>query len=282
MTRELFPFVLALLALLLPGMLPAQRVDSLPPLAREPAQVMILGTYHMANPGSDVVNVQADDITAPERQAQLETLADRLAVFNPDAIGVELAPAYADSLGQWFEAYLTGEPLPVPTSEVDQISFRLARQVGLDAVQPIDHPMDLGIKGVMDYATSHGMVARLRLARRASVAAAAEIERLQQEGTVVDILSYLNSPAMSETHAFYLAMATVGQGPEYPGAEMAANWYKRNLKIFTNIWRLAEPGKHILVVIGAGHGTLLRRFVEDSPELELVPALPYLQGEVNK
>ena len=278
MTRDLTPLLLALLILLLPQTLPGQGVDSIPPLAREPAQVMILGTYHMSNPGADVVNVRADDVTSPRRQAELEALTDLLAVFDPDAIGVELAPSYADSLKRWFEAYLAGEPLPIPTSELDQVSFRLARHLGLDGVQPIDHPMDLGIERVMNYAASHGMEARPRLAKQASVAAAAEIERIQAEGTVVDILTYLNSPAMSETHAFYLALAPVGEGPEYPGAEMAANWYERNLKIFTNIWRLAEPGERILVVIGAGHGTLLRRFVEDSPELELVPTLPYLRG----
>lgn len=272
-------FYLALLILLLPPGLPAQQDDSLTPLAREPARVMILGTYHMSNPGSDVVNVRADDVTSPERQAELETLADRLAAFQPDAIAVEMPPSRTDSLARWYEAYRAGASLPIPTSELDQVSFRLAQRLGLEGVHGVDRRMDLGIEGVMEYAVSHGMADRPRLAQRASRQVAAEMQRIQSEGTVIDVLAYLNSPAVAETHGFYLVLAPVGEGTDYPGAEMAASWYERNLKIFANIWRLAEPGKRILVVIGAGHGTLLRRFVEDSPELELVPALPYLRGE---
>ncbi len=34
-----------------------------PPTAR--AQVLVLGVYHMANPGYDLVNMNADDVLAP-------------------------------------------------------------------------------------------------------------------------------------------------------------------------------------------------------------------------
>ena len=35
------------------------------------AEVLVLGVYHMANPGRDIFNMQADDVLAPKRQAEI-------------------------------------------------------------------------------------------------------------------------------------------------------------------------------------------------------------------
>ena len=45
-------------------------------------EVMVLGTYHLANPGQDLHNVEVDDVTTTDRQRQLEALADALAAFE--------------------------------------------------------------------------------------------------------------------------------------------------------------------------------------------------------
>ena len=37
-------------------------------------QVMLLGTYHFANPGRDVIKQDIDDVLQPKRQAELEDL----------------------------------------------------------------------------------------------------------------------------------------------------------------------------------------------------------------
>src|ERR1035438_8610935 len=41
-------------------------------------QVMVLGTYHMANPGRDIYNMQADDVRSPKRQQELAQLTDEI------------------------------------------------------------------------------------------------------------------------------------------------------------------------------------------------------------
>src|SRR2546428_4589717 len=35
------------------------------------AEVLVLGVYHMSNPGHDIFNMQADDVLAPKRQAEI-------------------------------------------------------------------------------------------------------------------------------------------------------------------------------------------------------------------
>src|SRR5687767_2400671 len=51
--------------------------------------IMILGMYHMSNPGLDAVNLDADDVLQPKRQREIQELVDRLAKFRPTKIAVE-------------------------------------------------------------------------------------------------------------------------------------------------------------------------------------------------
>jgi hypothetical protein len=41
------------------------------------AEVLVLGVYHMANPGQDVFNMKADDPLAPKRGASASTISRR-------------------------------------------------------------------------------------------------------------------------------------------------------------------------------------------------------------
>src|SRR5689334_19059083 len=54
-------------------------------------QVMVLGTYHMNNPGLDAVDAKADDVLSPERQKQIQDVVTRLAAFKPDKVMIESA-----------------------------------------------------------------------------------------------------------------------------------------------------------------------------------------------
>jgi hypothetical protein len=67
------PRSLRLLALFLGAVLPAaaQQPPAATPAAPARAEVLVLGTYHMANPGRDIFNMQADDVLAPKRQTEI-------------------------------------------------------------------------------------------------------------------------------------------------------------------------------------------------------------------
>ena len=74
----------------------------------------------------------------------------------------------------------------------------------------------------------------------------------------------------------YLKAVRVGKNSDYVGADLARDWYERNLKIYANITRLNDlPNERILVVVGSGHLKLLREFVEQSGEFNLAKANVY-------
>src|SRR5512147_1439822 len=101
-------------------------------------EVMILGTYHMANPGHDIHNLKADDVLVEKRQHELADVATGLARFKPTKVVVEQqvdngAPA---KLAKYHD-YLDGK-MADSRNEVVQVGFRLAKQMKLAEVWGID------------------------------------------------------------------------------------------------------------------------------------------------
>jgi hypothetical protein len=48
------------------------------PAEAQTVSVMIVGGFHMSNPGHDMHNVQADDMLAPKRQAEIARVNEAL------------------------------------------------------------------------------------------------------------------------------------------------------------------------------------------------------------
>ena len=99
-----------------------------------PVEVMIVGGFHMANPGRDLHNLQVDDVLAPRRQAEIAAVTDALDRFRPTKIAVE--GDAADTTERW--AKFRAGSLPPSRNEVVQLGFRLAKSAGLDVVYGID------------------------------------------------------------------------------------------------------------------------------------------------
>lgn len=64
----------------------------------------------------------------------------------------------------------------------------------------------------------------------------------------------------------------VGFPDHHAGADMAAQWYKRNLRIYANIWHaLEESDDRLILLIGQAHVWSLRSFFRGNPDFEVVP-----------
>jgi hypothetical protein len=253
------------------------------PCAENTAKILILGSYHMDNPGQDAYNVQADDVLLPKRQREITELVEKLARFKPTKIAIE--SAYRSTY--WtsrYEQYLKGE-YKLGRNEIEQIGFQLAKQLNHSALYPIDYPMWM-----------NGSVAAEREEPKIKTSAAqtpsppaekprpaphiAKMEELLKTATVGEILDYLNSPAyIKADHAEYMKMLLPTNSLFiYQQSDSLTNWYKRNLRMFTNVNRITEfPNDRILLIVGSGHLKILRGFAEDSAYFCLVDTQEYLK-----
>jgi hypothetical protein len=239
------------------------------------AQVMILGSYHMGNPGMDYANTTADDVLAPHRQAEIDAVARALAEFRPTRIAIEAEPSRDSVWNARYHAYRRGEHA-LARDEREQLGFRLAGLLGHDRVYPVDYKLDMDVGGVMQFAAQNGQGELAQRMGATVQAVIADMNARMATTPVGAILAEANGARADSMHGWYMVMATVGRDTSYPGAHEVTNWYTRNLHIFANIARVAQPGERVLVIMGSGHGPLLRQFVDESPELDLVVAEPYL------
>src|ERR1700740_1065544 len=135
----------ALIAALLPLSAPAQPAR---------AEVLVLGVYHMANPGRDVFNMQADDVLAPTRQVEIAQLIEALKKFHPTKIAIE-ADIYSERAPKQYADYLAGK-YTLTRNENDQIGYRLAKELGHAKIYPVDTDGDFPFQRLMNYAKGSG------------------------------------------------------------------------------------------------------------------------------
>ncbi len=246
--------------------------------ATDPVEVMVLGTFHLANPGLDRHNMKVDNVLVPEKQAELEDLADRLAKFRPTKIMVE-ARAEAPKFVSAKYSSLTSEALAQNPDERVQIAFRLAQKLRLQAIHGIDLDGNFPYGPVQEFAQAHGQEALLARLSDDVERNIAEAEAAQKNLPLRLQLARLNEPARlrAEHTQFYYAVLPLGDGKDEPGAALNTGWYERNAKIFARLTHVAQPGDRVLVVYGAGHLFWLRHFVENTPGYALVEANDYLR-----
>lgn len=239
--------------------------------ADRPVDVMILGTFHMSNPGRDMHNMHADDVLSPKRQAELQAAVDGIARFRPTMVDVEW-----DSADKEYRQYLSGSLKP-SRNEVVQLGFRLAKQARLATVHGIDVEADFPYDAVQAYAKAHG---KMGILDRANAEVAARVEATNttlKNGTIGKTLRSLNDPAaIAGDNAFYRKMLVIGGRAAQPGADLLAAWYKRNFYICANLVQLAKPGDRVVVFYGAGHAFLLRQCIREMPGYRLIEANDYL------
>jgi hypothetical protein len=254
------------------SLLLAAPVVAAAPASPAPVEVMIVGGFHMANPGHDLHDAQVPDVLTPKYQAQIVAVDDALARFKPTVVAAEWD---AQTVDERYPKYLDGTLAP-SHNEVVQLGFRLAKQTGA-AMHGVDVDGEFPYDTVQDYAKAHGQTALLeRLDADTQAEAEAETRLIADKG-VAATLRYFNDPErLKGGNAFYRSLLKLGDGGDQPGAALMTAWYKRNFLICANLIQLAKPGDRMVVFYGSGHAFLLRQCVEETPGFHLVEANAYL------
>lgn len=234
------------------------------------AEVLVLGVYHMANPGHDILNMQADDVLALQRQQEIAEVEAVLRRFRPTKIAVE-ADYGTDVVAKRYADYLAGTH-PLSRNEIEQIGFRLAKDLGHSTVYSVDADSDFPIQRVIDYAKATGESAKLDgiMTGGWGEMVKAMGEHLKTH-TVLQTLLYVNSDArVAQAVGLYHLVARFGEPGDYAGPDLLAEWYRRNIRIYNNVMKLvAGPDERVLVIFGAGHLGWLRQDFASDPTLRL-------------
>jgi hypothetical protein len=241
-------------------------------LSAKPIEVMVIGVFHMSNPGHDLHNLKADDVLVPKRQDEIAVLTAALSRFKPTKVGVESS---ADFVAERYKQYLAGT-LPPSRNEVVQLGFRLAKTAGAE-VYSLDADGDFPYERLKNFAETRGFSGLLDEQNAAIQREVDEMGRLLAQKGVSGVLRFLNSQArLQSANNFYRNMLRIGLGDDQPGADLVSSWYHRNFLICANLLQLGKPSDRIVIFFGAGHAFLLRQCVTETPGFKLVEPDGYL------
>lgn len=243
--------------------------------------LMILGSYHLGSQGNNVIKAKVDDITSPERQKQIAKLIEKLKLFKPTKIILEID--YADSAKTQgiYDEYLKGN-YQLTKNETNQIGFRLAKELGHKQV----YCVDWGDITAEDSANYKKMTAKdvewskflTNIIAKWKNEIDAESDKMR-ELSVIDQYILINQPSRIERdHQNYYDYIRINTGNEYFGANYLSWWYGRNMKILANIIRITDsPTDRVLVIYGSGHAKLLNQFAKESGFYKVESPLKYLR-----
>jgi hypothetical protein len=216
--------------------------------------VLLVGSYHMSNPGADQFNLEADDVLAPARQEQILDVVDRLSAFAPTRVAIESRWGDTVSTAR-YRAFLAGAG-ELSRQEEEQIGFRLAAAMGHETVYPVDVKIGLPSDRLESVLEARPELGRYMAGlEEYGEWAMASMAKWLSKGTVGEMLYRMNTPEAIEWAdrgylEFFLPLVA---GDDYGG------------------------GDRVFVVYGAGHIPHLRYFVTLSPHFCLEDALPYLR-----
>ncbi len=242
--------------------------------------VLLLGSFHFMQSDWDSCSFAA--------QTELDALARALLRFAPDAVAVEAAAHQQDVLNAAYQKFdlrdlqnadkmrngtlgnirMYNDVHPIKyNDEIIQIGFRLAKMQGLTKVHAIDDDSEMD-GGPFEHPSEDVLK---------SIKEHTDYTARQKRDTMIDNFRYLNNATYAKLdHMIYLRVNEMGSSADYTGAKSIAQWYGRNLKIFSNIQRMAKQYTRIFVIYGAGHLHILRDLICADDRLNLVDVMDYL------
>jgi hypothetical protein len=276
----------------------ARKTPTWPTPTAEQVEVVLLGSYHMDEPGLDEVNVSADDVLAADRQRELTTLVSNLERAEPDFVALERPASQTDAVNEVYARYRDDdwayeeehrfEPRHPERddeqmacrSEVVQVGFRLADRLDHDYVVPIDVPAMLGEDSDFEALEreGHDSSAKIDVPRIDTDELQASVDERLTDSSITAYHRYLNEEAaLHYNDAMFDRYLRYGSGDNYAGPDALAKWYQRNLRMVHNIWRTVDAEtERALLVVGASHVHYLRHLLTEFPQFCPVSPLSYL------
>ncbi|MEZ4875880.1 MAG: DUF5694 domain-containing protein [Flavobacteriaceae bacterium] len=244
----------------------------------EKIKVLNFATFHMGNT-SDASSVEFDEQNKKNQQDAKE-IATMISTFKPTVICVEIPPAYNDELNQAYQAYLN-DPSKASAyyGEIGLVAFEVGRLNHITKLYGIDHKMnynyliDEDIVNVIDSTTYNAF-------KVDPLASVKDLDIQDVNLPLLEKLRRMNDPRFLDFLIVVNAdmLAYVGTNEGFEGADEAAKYYQRNLRIYSNLNRIPLTREdRVFILSGGSHTAFLNEFMKRSPKYEVVNALDYLK-----
>ena len=260
---------------------------STPSTKSDKIQVLNVGFFHFGAT-SDATKVDFDENNARE-QEEIRKLSIQLAKFKPTIICLEYLPEIDDDINKDYQDFLINpSELHTQYGELSMVGFDVARMSGLVKVYGIDNHMNYNysvgdfIENTPELTNAIDPATYLEITNN-PLKAYPELEKRNnnfENISLLEKLALINDPIMLDysLNANADKLFYVGIDDNFVGADQAALFYHRNMKIYSNLNRIQmNKNDRVLIIMGSAHTAMLREFMQRSPKFEMVNSLEYLK-----
>ena len=241
-------------------------------------QVLNIGVFHMGQT-SDATSTDYDE-SSKKAQQELKNITVAIAKFKPTLILVEQQPKYQEELNTAYSAYLKDVNADTgfyKTNEIQLLGFEVGRLAGVKNIHAIDHKIgynyDQQALAEQLNATKYFETGKRLQSLMGSVDMDVEKTGLKKS------LLMLNT---DEAYNFLIninadMLMYVNSKDGFEGADEAAKFYKRNIRMFANINKIDMTNEdRILIISGATHAAFFNKLLSRSMVYNVVPLSKYL------
>ena len=241
-------------------------------------RVLNFGTFHMGF--TTDLNQTEFDQNDKENKMAVQSVASKLAAFKPTVVIVEIEPQYNHQLQAEYASYKKNPDKFIKNpSEVELLAFELGRLSGTTRIYGIDHQMGYNylIAKEIENEIDSSFVPSFYTDPESYYPKADVNEdslnlmdklKLTNDNEYLNFLMTMNADIM--TH--------VGTDGNFEGADEAAKYYQRNLRMYSNLNRIKlNKEDRVFILLGASHTAFFRDFINRSPKYEMVNTFDFLK-----
>lgn len=244
----------------------------------EKIKVLNFATFHMGiTTDGQGVDFDEDD---KKNQEDAKKIAQMISNFKPTIICVEVPQNEGLELNEEYQKYLNNPKSPSSYyGEVGLIAFEVGRLGNLKSLNGIDHKLEY------NYNINNDLVNEIdsltfNTFQTNPFAAIPELNIYDQNLSLMEKLSRMNHPKFLDFLIIANAdmLSFVGSKEGFEGADEAAKYYQRNLRIYSNLNRIPMTKEdRVFILSGGSHTAFLNEFMKRSPKYEVVNTLDYLK-----
>lgn len=250
-------------------------------------QVLNFASFHFGY--SSDANTTEFDEESEAAQKEAREISRMIAKFKPTIICVESIPENHVALNALYQKFLKNpDKLITDLGETSMVAFDVARMNNIDSIYGIDNHMGYNysvgdfIESSPDLENSIDPETYLELTNHPfkDYPEMAKLEEDFDKLSLLKKLQFMNEPRYLDNSIISNAdkLFYVGIDDDFQGADNAAIFYHRNMKIFSNLNRISmTKDDRVFILMGAAHTAFLREFMKRSPKFEMVNTLDYLK-----
>ncbi|MCK0158240.1 DUF5694 domain-containing protein [Cellulophaga sp. F20128] len=223
-------------------------------------RVLNFGSVHLS--GSTDAYSSITDVNSIKGKADIQKIVEQLVKFKPTIICVEIPPESTEFMNQTFQKYKTDQSSRINYSEeVNVIGLEVARLSGTKKIYGIDNPIGFDYPKLIELANKNASDSIYVQNIMGSY-------EIQNKKPLLEQFAEINTTKYKmETFDLYNFLATMHTPNGFEGADIIADFYKRNLRMYTNFSDIPlTKNDRVLIIMGATHTAYFDIFIGNSPK----------------